>query len=93
MFRWIVLSTHVEYMTIRVNDLDSLLVSLLVGLALSESARQLVVCCNRGKVFLVITISIFNKIYQDSHSRQRPRWKVDKEAIGVSRVQHFSIFV
>ena len=31
----------------------------------------------------------FDKIKQDCQSKQRPRWQVDKEAIGLSRVQHF----
>ena len=39
-----------------------------------------------------VTVLPFNKIKQDlknCHSRQKPRWQVGKEAIGLSRIQHF----
>ena len=34
-----------------------------------------------------------NKIEQDCHPRQRPRWQIDKDVIGLSRVQQYSIYV
>ena len=40
-----------------------------------------VICCDQ------ILLAKFNKIY---HPSQRPRWQVDKEAIGLSRVQQCS---
>ena len=33
---------------------------------------------------------LWRRIEQDCHPRQRPRWQVDKEVIGLSRVQHLS---
>ena len=38
------------------------------------------------------TLYTFEMVFRckDGHPRQRPRWQVDKEAIGLSRVQHVS---
>ena len=37
---------------------------------------------------IVMTQTRFKKMLQDYHPGQRPRWQVDKEATGLSRVQH-----